>query len=90
MTDLEKFIAKCEADSVPDEKINTNDIPELTEADFARGHFKYRKPMKNPITIRIDLDNLSWLQSEGVKGYQTKLNAVIRWAKQNNCPIATL
>lgn len=87
MTDLEKFIAKCETNSVPDSQINTDDIPELTEEDFSRGHFKYWKPVKKSITFRIDLDNLSWLQSEGSKGYQTKLNDVIRWARENQCPV---
>ena len=87
MKDLEKYIAKCEANAVPDERIDTTDIPELTEADFARGHFKYWKPVKKSITFRIDVDNLSWLQSNGVKGYQTKLNEVIRWARENSCPI---
>ena len=90
MTDLEKFIAKCEANAVPDEQINTADIPELTEADFSRGHFKYWKPAKKPVSLRIDLDNLAWLQSVGIKGYQSRLNKVIRWAMQNNCPLATL
>jgi len=90
MTDLEKFIAKCEANAVPDEQINTADIPELTEEDFSRGHFKFWKPAKKPVSLRIDLDNLAWLQSVGVKGYQSRLNKVIRWAMQNNCPLATL
>ena len=90
MTDLKEFIAKCEANAVPDEQINTADIPELTEADFSRGHFKYWKPAKKPVSLRIDLDNLAWLQSVGIKGYQSRLNKVIRWAMQNNCPLATL
>lgn len=90
MTDLEKYIAKCEADAVPDEMINTDDIPELTEEDFARGHFKYWKPVKKSITFRIDLDNLFWLQSNGSKGYQTKLNEVIRWARENRCPLTQM
>ena len=90
MTDLKEFIAKCEANAVPDEQINTADIPELTEADFSRGHFKFWKPAKKPVSLRIDLDNLAWLQSVGVKGYQSRLNKVIRWAMQNNCPLATL
>ena len=68
MTDLERFIAKCESNTVPDSQIDTTDIPELTEEDFARGHFKYWKPLKKSITFRIDLDNLSWLQSGGAKG----------------------
>jgi uncharacterized protein (DUF4415 family) len=87
MTDLEKFIAKREANAVPDSQINTKDIPELTEEDFSRGYFKYWKPMKKSITFRIDLDNLFWLQSGGVKGYQKRLNEVIRWARENSCPV---
>lgn len=67
--------------------INFDDIPELTEEDFARGHFKYWKPVKKSITVRIDLDNLQWLQSEGIKGYQKKMNEVLRWARQNGCPL---
>ena len=90
MIDLDKYIAKCEANAVPDAQINTTDIPELKKEDFARGHFKYWKPVKKAITFRIDLDNLSWLQSTGTKGYQTKLNEVIRWARNNSCPITLL
>lgn len=87
MKDLERFIAKCEENAVPDSQINTKDIPEVTEEDFARGKFKYWKPVKKSITFRIDIDNLSWLQSGGVKGYQKKLNEVIRWARENKCPL---
>ena len=41
MTDLEKFIANCEDYTVPDSKINTNEIPELTEEKF--------DPVKNSV-----------------------------------------
>ena len=37
MTDLEKFIAKCEQNAKPDNEINLKGSPELTEEDFARG-----------------------------------------------------
>jgi len=87
MKDLEAFIAKCEENAVPDSQIDTSDIPELTEEVFSRGHFKYWKPVKKTITVRIDLDNLAWLQSCGHKGYQTKLNDVLRWARENKCPV---
>ncbi len=87
MTDLEKFIAKCEQNAKPDSKINLTDCPELTEEDFARGHFKYWKPVKKSITVRIDVDNLTWLKEAG-KGYQTRLNEVLRWAKMHGCPLA--
>ena len=46
MKELKKFIAEREAHAVPDKKIDTSDIPELTAEDFARGHFKYWKPAK--------------------------------------------
>ena len=39
---MTNFIAKCERNAIPDEQIDTSDIPELTEEDFARGHSKYR------------------------------------------------
>lgn len=68
--------------------IDLSDIPEIK--DFSKGHLRNWKPAKKAISFRIDLDNLEWLQSAGVKGYQKKMNAVIRWAKQNNCPIASL
>jgi len=90
MTELEKFITKCEANAVPDDQIDTSDIPELTESDFARGHFKYWRPMKKSITIRIDVDNLAWIQSVGKKDYQTRLNSVLRWARLNDCPITNI
>ncbi|MCR5252586.1 MAG: hypothetical protein K6C98_02600 [Treponema sp.] len=52
--------------------------------------FVPERGVKKSITFRIELDNLSWLQSNGVKGYQSKLNNVIRWARENNCPIFEL
>ena len=90
MTELEQYIAKCEANAIPDSEIDTSDMPELTATDFARGQFKNFKPLKKSVTFRIDLDNLAWLQSVGIKGYQKKMNAVIRWARENNCPIAAV
>ena len=90
MKELKKFIAEREAHAVPDKKIDTSDIPGLTAEDFARGHFKYWKPAKKSITIRIDIDNLAWLQSVGKKDYQTRLNGALRWARMNDCPVAQL
>lgn len=88
MQELENFIARCEANAVPDSEIDLSDGPEMTEADFARGCFKNWKPMKKTITVRIDTDTLSWLKQKSERGYQSRLNAVLRWAMQNNCPLA--
>lgn len=83
--DVEKLTAEKVAE-IRAKGINFDDIPELTEEDFARGHFKYWKPVKKSITVRIDLDNLAWLKEAG-KGYQTRLNDVLRWAKMHGCPL---
>ena len=86
-------VAKLTAEKVEEIKANGisfDDIPELTEDDFAKGHFKYLKPKKKAVSCRIDLDNLAWLQSPGKKNYQTRMNEVLRWARQNGCPLVQL
>ena len=69
-------VAKLAA--LPEEQIDTSDIPELTDAQFAemrRGEF-YR-PVKQQITARVDADVLAWLKAQG-KGYQSRMNAILR------------
>jgi uncharacterized protein (DUF4415 family) len=64
----------------PDHQIDTSDIPELAEAQWAeavRGRF-YR-PVKKQITARLDADVLAWLKADG-QGYQTRMNAILRRA----------
>ncbi|MDR2900117.1 MAG: BrnA antitoxin family protein [Treponema sp.] len=68
--------------------INLSDIPEIK--NFSEGHLRNWKPAKKPVSFRIDLDNLEWVQSGGVKGYQKKMNDVLRWARLNGCPIQSL
>ena len=61
-----------------DEEIDTEEIPELTDEQLrnaVRGRF-YR-PFKEQITARVDADVLEWLRSGG-KGYQARLNAILR------------
>ena len=61
---------------MPDEKINTEDIPEWT--DFSNPHIgKFYRPRKKVITIRLDLDVLNWFQSNYPK-YQSAINEVLR------------
>ena len=38
---------------------------------------KFYRPIKKSLTIRIDADVLDWLKRQG-KGYQTRINAVLR------------
>jgi uncharacterized protein (DUF4415 family) len=64
--------------AMPDDQIDTSEIPELTAEDFKRGTrgLLYR-PMKRSVTIRLDADVIAWLKQEG-PGYQTKANWLLR------------
>ena len=73
-----KELAKL--DALPADQIDTSDIPELTDEQWAsavRGRF-YR-PVKQQITARLDADVLAWLKAGG-QGYQTRMNAILRRA----------
>lgn len=75
-----------------DSLIDLSSVPELSDDDLITGHFVYANSLKikkTPVHIMIDDDNLEWLKSQG-KGYQPRLNRVLRWAKLNNCPIENL
>lgn len=64
--------------------INTDDIPEV---DFSDAAFRYAvKIPKKKIYTSISEDNLEWLKNGG-KGYQQRLDNVIRWARANGCPM---
>jgi uncharacterized protein (DUF4415 family) len=43
---------------------------------------KFYRPIKKPLTIRVDADVLAWLKGQG-KGYQTRINALLRSAMEN-------
>jgi uncharacterized protein (DUF4415 family) len=71
---LRKQIARVKA--IRDEDIDTSDIAEITDWSGAvRG--KFYRPVKKPVTVRVDADVLAWLKSSG-KGYQTKINSLLR------------
>ena len=66
---------------MPDEDIDYSDIPRTSAEDWAsavRGRF-YR-PVKQQLTVRIDADILASLKTGGEKGYQKRLNEVLRRA----------
>ena len=62
--------------AMPDEEIDTSDIPEITDWSKAVVGRFYR-PVKETVTIRLDADVLDWLKQEG-KGYQTRVNKILR------------
>jgi uncharacterized protein (DUF4415 family) len=60
----------------PDNEIDYSDIPEITDfSGFEVG--KFYRPMKEAVTVRLDADVVHWLKRDG-KGYQTRLNAILR------------
>lgn len=61
-----------------DRSIDTSDIAELKDWSGAAVG-KFYRPIKEPVTIRLDADVLSWLKSQGA-GYQTRINNLLRMA----------
>lgn len=65
-----------------DTTIDFSDMPEVLDwADAEVGLF-YR-PVKRPVTIRLDEDVIDWLKSYG-RGYQTKANLLLRHAMESS------
>jgi uncharacterized protein (DUF4415 family) len=78
LTDRQRRKALAAIAAIPDEQIDTSDIPELTDEQLSnavRGEM-YR-PVKKPVTMRLDADVIHWLKSQG-PGYQTKANRLLR------------
>src|SRR6266852_5815066 len=63
---------------LPDNEINTSDIPELTERFWQNAvRNPFYRPVKQQLTLRLDADVIAWLRRQG-KGYQTRANALLR------------
>jgi len=57
-------------------EIDTTDIPE--RLDWSKALVgKFYRPLKKPLTIRLDADVLAWLKGQG-RGYQTRINGLLR------------
>ena len=72
-----------------DEDIDFSDIPLLSSdklQEFAPAHYSNKdmyKPIKVDIHAKVDADVLLWLKSFG-KGYQTRMNAILRIAMRQS------
>jgi uncharacterized protein (DUF4415 family) len=65
-------------DAIDDDQINTTDIPEITEEQMRKGVVGHLyRPIKRPVTMRLDADVAAWLK-QGGPGYQTKANRLLR------------
>lgn len=77
---LEKQKAEIEAlAALPDDEIDTSDLPEILDWSGARRGLLYR-PVKQQITLRLDADVVAWFKANaaGGRGYQTEINRVLR------------
>ncbi len=63
-------------DSMTDKDIDFSDIPEILNWEGAeRG--KFYRPIKKPVTLRLDADLLAWFKHHHPK-YQSAINSALR------------
>jgi uncharacterized protein (DUF4415 family) len=65
--------------AMPEEQINTRDIPEQKDWRVAQRGLFFR-PIKKQITLRIDADLIGWFRDRAPngEGYQTRINEALR------------
>jgi uncharacterized protein (DUF4415 family) len=73
---------KAELDALvalPDDRINTQDVPEQRDWSGARRGVFYR-PIKKQLTLRLDSDLIAWFRERAPngEGYQTSINRALR------------
>lgn len=63
-----------------EEDIDTVDIPEASvENRLLARRASHFRPIKQPVTIRLDADVIDWFKAKAPKGgYQTEINRVLR------------
>ena len=66
-------------EGLPDDQIDTVDIPEVLDWPDARRGLFYR-PVKQQITLRLDADVVAWFKAHARdgRGYQTDINNALR------------
>lgn len=62
--------------AIPDSEIDTSDISEITNWDDAVVG-KFYRPIKKPVTIRLDSDVIEWFKTQNGK-YQSNINKALR------------
>jgi uncharacterized protein (DUF4415 family) len=67
-----------------DSEIDFSDIPPLKESFWKNAvRNPFYRPVKQQLTVRLDADVIAWLRRQG-RGYQTRLNTVLREAMLND------
>jgi len=65
--------------ALPEDQINTRDLPEQQDWTGARRGVFFR-PIKKQLTLRLDADLIDWFKAHAPngEGYQTSINAALR------------
>ncbi len=66
--------------ALPDDQINTDDIPEATGDWSGAKRGVFYRPIKQQITLRLDADLIDWFKTHQgqSEGYQTSINRALR------------
>ncbi|MGL5839566.1 MAG: BrnA antitoxin family protein [Sphingorhabdus sp.] len=77
-TELKAHIERLVA--MPDNAIDTVDIPEAPAENWKLAKRPdLHKPLKKPVTLRLDSDVVNWFKDHARSGgYQTEINRVLR------------
>ena len=72
------MLGRIAREEIPDEEIDTSDIPEWTEEQFSQATVgRHFRPRKGQLTLRLDTDVIAWFREHYPK-YQTAMNAALR------------
>jgi uncharacterized protein (DUF4415 family) len=65
--------------ALPDDAIDTSDVPEVLDWSGAKRGLFYR-PVKQQLTLRVDTDLIAWFKAKATskEGYQTRINRALR------------
>lgn len=73
----DKALTIEELSALSDDDIDYSDIPKLDENFWKNARVRYPSENKERLTVRFDADLVEWFKGQG-RGYQTKMNAVLR------------
>ena len=81
LRDITRAKLQAEIDALaalPDDQIQTDDIPEVRDWSSAKRGVLYR-PVKQQITLRLDADLIEWFKAHHSQdeGYQTRINRAL-------------
>ena len=77
MSRYERALSVEEMAAVQDQDIDFSDIPEANAAFWAAAKVRMPDGPKTPLNLRLDADIVAWFRAHG-RGYQTRINAVLR------------